>query len=141
MVVIILNNIGLVFFSFLRKKIYSNFNFFFFTVLTGTYERSCFGSSIEALVYITLPVREIPVGRLMELVGLRAEFHLPLVVSLGSDSQLSLSTGEQQGRFLQPGALPDPQGDLVPGGPPVQARSEAASPVRAAGPHLRNTAH
>ena len=35
---------------------------------SGTYERSCFGSSIEALVYISVPVREIPVGRLMELV-------------------------------------------------------------------------
>jgi hypothetical protein len=37
-------------------------------LFTGTYERSCFGSSIEALVYISVPVREIPVGRLMELV-------------------------------------------------------------------------
>ncbi|XP_063218257.1 type II inositol 1,4,5-trisphosphate 5-phosphatase [Bacillus rossius redtenbacheri] len=38
-----------------------------FITVTGTYERSCFGSSIEALVYISVPVREIPVGRLMEL--------------------------------------------------------------------------
>ncbi|XP_049792520.1 inositol polyphosphate 5-phosphatase OCRL isoform X1 [Schistocerca nitens] len=38
-----------------------------FITVTGTYERSCFGASIEALVYITLPIREIPVGRLVEL--------------------------------------------------------------------------
>ncbi|XP_068085502.1 type II inositol 1,4,5-trisphosphate 5-phosphatase isoform X3 [Anabrus simplex] len=38
-----------------------------FITVTGTYQRSCFGSSIEALVYISVPVREIPVGRLMEL--------------------------------------------------------------------------
>ncbi|PNF30047.1 hypothetical protein B7P43_G05343 [Cryptotermes secundus] len=38
-----------------------------FITVTGTYERSCFGSSIEALVFISVPVREIPVGRLMEL--------------------------------------------------------------------------
>lgn len=36
---------------------------------SGTYERSCFGSSMEALVHISLPIREIPVGRLIELVS------------------------------------------------------------------------
>jgi hypothetical protein len=41
----------------------------------GTYERSCFGSSIEALVYISVPVREIPVGRLMELVRVHSVKH------------------------------------------------------------------
>lgn len=38
-----------------------------FITVTGTYQRSCFGSSIEALVHIPVPVREIPVGRLVEL--------------------------------------------------------------------------
>lgn len=38
-----------------------------FITVTGTYERSCFGSSIEALVHIKVPIREIPVGKLMEL--------------------------------------------------------------------------
>ncbi|XP_076642759.1 oculocerebrorenal syndrome of Lowe [Halictus rubicundus] len=38
-----------------------------FITVTGTYERSCFGSSIEALVHIRVPIREIPIGRLMEL--------------------------------------------------------------------------
>lgn len=38
-----------------------------FITVTGTYERSCFGSSMEALVHISLPIREIPVGRLIEL--------------------------------------------------------------------------
>ncbi|XP_076163264.1 oculocerebrorenal syndrome of Lowe isoform X2 [Ptiloglossa arizonensis] len=38
-----------------------------FITVTGTYERSCFGSSIEALVHISVPIREIPIGRLMEL--------------------------------------------------------------------------
>uniref|UniRef100_A0A1B6EGW5 Rho-GAP domain-containing protein n=1 Tax=Clastoptera arizonana TaxID=38151 RepID=A0A1B6EGW5_9HEMI len=38
-----------------------------FITVTGTYERSCFGSSIEALVYITLPIREVAVGKLAEL--------------------------------------------------------------------------
>ncbi|XP_012276603.1 inositol polyphosphate 5-phosphatase OCRL-1 isoform X2 [Orussus abietinus] len=38
-----------------------------FITVTGTYERSCFGSSMEALVHISVPIREVPVGRLMEL--------------------------------------------------------------------------
>ncbi|KAG7208116.1 hypothetical protein KM043_009688 [Ampulex compressa] len=38
-----------------------------FITVTGTYERSCFGSSMEALVYMSVPIREIPVGRIMEL--------------------------------------------------------------------------
>lgn len=37
-----------------------------FITVTGTYERSCFGSSIEALVHMRLPIREIPAGKLME---------------------------------------------------------------------------
>lgn len=40
-----------------------------FITVTGTYERSCFGSSIEALVRISVPIREVPVGKLMELVS------------------------------------------------------------------------
>ncbi|PSN44843.1 Inositol polyphosphate 5-phosphatase OCRL-1 [Blattella germanica] len=46
-----------------------------FITVTGTYERSCFGSSIEALVYISVPVREIPVGRLMELIVMQLPEH------------------------------------------------------------------
>lgn len=38
-----------------------------FITVTGNYERSCFGSSIEALVHISVPVREISIGRLVEL--------------------------------------------------------------------------
>ncbi|XP_078050429.1 oculocerebrorenal syndrome of Lowe isoform X2 [Augochlora pura] len=38
-----------------------------FITVTGTYERSCFGASIEALVHIRVPIREVPIGRLMEL--------------------------------------------------------------------------
>ncbi|KAF7990591.1 hypothetical protein HCN44_000396 [Aphidius gifuensis] len=38
-----------------------------FITVTGNYERSCFGSSIEALVHIPVPIREIPVGRIIEL--------------------------------------------------------------------------
>ncbi|XP_046393866.1 inositol polyphosphate 5-phosphatase OCRL [Ischnura elegans] len=38
-----------------------------FITITGTYEWSCFGSSIEALVHISVPLRDIPVGKLMEL--------------------------------------------------------------------------
>lgn len=38
-----------------------------FITVTGTYERSCFGSSMEALAHISLPIREIPIGRLVEL--------------------------------------------------------------------------
>ncbi|RZF36514.1 hypothetical protein LSTR_LSTR008849 [Laodelphax striatellus] len=38
-----------------------------FITVTGTYERSCFGSSIETLVYVTVPIREVPIGKLMEL--------------------------------------------------------------------------
>ncbi|XP_077277319.1 oculocerebrorenal syndrome of Lowe isoform X5 [Temnothorax americanus] len=38
-----------------------------FITITGTYERSCFGSSMEALVHISVPIREIPIGRLIEL--------------------------------------------------------------------------
>ncbi|XP_054002193.1 inositol polyphosphate 5-phosphatase OCRL isoform X2 [Hylaeus anthracinus] len=45
-----------------------------FITVTGTYERSCFGSSIEALAHIPIPIREIPIGRLMELENNK---HLP----------------------------------------------------------------
>ncbi|XP_051155862.1 inositol polyphosphate 5-phosphatase OCRL [Leptopilina boulardi] len=38
-----------------------------FVTVTGTYERSCFGSSMEALVHIPVPIREVPIGRIMEL--------------------------------------------------------------------------
>lgn len=38
-----------------------------FITVTGNYERSCFGSSMEALVHIPVPIREIPIGRLIEL--------------------------------------------------------------------------
>ncbi|KAG5346533.1 OCRL phosphatase, partial [Acromyrmex charruanus] len=38
-----------------------------FITITGTYERSCFGSSMEALVHVSVPIREIPIGRLVEL--------------------------------------------------------------------------
>jgi inositol polyphosphate 5-phosphatase INPP5B/F len=40
-----------------------------FITVTGTYERSCFGMSIEALVFMPLPVREVTIKRLMELVS------------------------------------------------------------------------
>ncbi|XP_033224962.1 inositol polyphosphate 5-phosphatase OCRL isoform X2 [Belonocnema kinseyi] len=38
-----------------------------FITVTGTYERSCFGSSVEALVHISIPIREVPVRRIIEL--------------------------------------------------------------------------
>ncbi|KAK6633561.1 hypothetical protein RUM44_004168 [Polyplax serrata] len=38
-----------------------------FITVTGTYERSCFGSSIETLVRIFVPIRELTVGKLIEL--------------------------------------------------------------------------
>lgn len=38
-----------------------------FITVIGTYERSCFGSSMEALVHIQVPIRELPIGRLMDL--------------------------------------------------------------------------
>ncbi|XP_014209022.1 inositol polyphosphate 5-phosphatase OCRL-1 [Copidosoma floridanum] len=38
-----------------------------FITVTGTYERSCFGCSMEALVHIPIPIREVPIGRIMEL--------------------------------------------------------------------------
>ncbi|KAL7289736.1 hypothetical protein TKK_0016344 [Trichogramma kaykai] len=38
-----------------------------FITVTGTYERSCFGCSMEALIHIPVPIREVPAGRIMEL--------------------------------------------------------------------------
>ncbi|KAL1117910.1 hypothetical protein AAG570_004223 [Ranatra chinensis] len=38
-----------------------------FITVTGSYERSCFGSSLETLANITVPVREIPIGKLMDM--------------------------------------------------------------------------
>jgi len=35
----------------------------------GTYERSCFGCSLETLCYVKVPIRDIPIGKLMELVS------------------------------------------------------------------------
>jgi inositol polyphosphate 5-phosphatase INPP5B/F len=40
-----------------------------FITVTGTYQRSCFGLSIEALVFMPLPVREVALRKLMDLVG------------------------------------------------------------------------
>lgn len=45
-----------------------------FITVTGTYERSCFGSSMEALANIPVPIREIPVGRIIELVSYKPFF-------------------------------------------------------------------
>lgn len=41
-----------------------------FVTITGTYERSCFGCSMEALVHVRAPIRELPIGRIVELVSL-----------------------------------------------------------------------
>ncbi|XP_063845659.1 inositol polyphosphate 5-phosphatase OCRL-like isoform X4 [Scylla paramamosain] len=38
-----------------------------FITVTGTYERSCFGSSINALVHMNKPFKEVPVARLIDL--------------------------------------------------------------------------
>lgn len=38
-----------------------------FITVTGTYERSCFGSSMEALIHIPVPITEVTAGRLVEL--------------------------------------------------------------------------
>lgn len=38
-----------------------------FITITGIYERSCFGCSIEVLVNLNTPIREVPFGKLLEL--------------------------------------------------------------------------
>ncbi|XP_038207935.1 type II inositol 1,4,5-trisphosphate 5-phosphatase [Zerene cesonia] len=38
-----------------------------FITVNGTYQRSCFGCSIEVLVNLNMPIREVPVGKLIEL--------------------------------------------------------------------------
>ncbi|XP_050533288.1 inositol polyphosphate 5-phosphatase OCRL isoform X2 [Daktulosphaira vitifoliae] len=38
-----------------------------FITVTGSYERSCFGCSLETLCYLKVPIREIPPGKLVEL--------------------------------------------------------------------------
>lgn len=38
-----------------------------FITVNGTYERSCFGCSIEVLVKLNMPIRQVPVGKLIEL--------------------------------------------------------------------------
>ncbi|XP_050430300.1 inositol polyphosphate 5-phosphatase OCRL isoform X2 [Adelges cooleyi] len=38
-----------------------------FITVTGSYERSCFGCSLETLCYLKVPIKEIPLGTLMEL--------------------------------------------------------------------------
>lgn len=38
-----------------------------FITVTGTYERSCFGSSINALVHMNKPFKEVPVAKLIDL--------------------------------------------------------------------------
>lgn len=40
-----------------------------FAFSTGDYERSCFGSSINALVHMNKPFKEVPVARLIDLVS------------------------------------------------------------------------
>lgn len=38
-----------------------------FITVTGEYERSCFGTSLETLANIQVPIKEIPVGKLVEM--------------------------------------------------------------------------
>ncbi|XP_059061805.1 type II inositol 1,4,5-trisphosphate 5-phosphatase-like [Achroia grisella] len=38
-----------------------------FITVTGTYERSCFGCSIEVLVNLNMPIKEVPIKQLVEL--------------------------------------------------------------------------
>ncbi|XP_041988020.1 type II inositol 1,4,5-trisphosphate 5-phosphatase [Aricia agestis] len=38
-----------------------------FITVNGTYQRSCFGCSIEVLVNLNMPIREVPLGKLIEL--------------------------------------------------------------------------
>lgn len=38
-----------------------------FITINGTYQRSCFGCSIEVLVNLNMPIREVPLGKLIEL--------------------------------------------------------------------------
>lgn len=38
-----------------------------FITVNGTYQRSCFGCSIEVLVNLNLPIRKVPAGKLIEL--------------------------------------------------------------------------
>lgn len=38
-----------------------------FITVNGTYQRSCFGCSIEVLVNLNMPIREVPVGKLIEM--------------------------------------------------------------------------
>ena len=40
-----------------------------FVSITGNYLASCFGSSIEALVYMIKPIREVPTESLIDLVS------------------------------------------------------------------------
>jgi len=38
-------------------------------IFVGSYEHSCFGCSLETLCYLKVPIRDIPIGKLMELVS------------------------------------------------------------------------
>lgn len=40
-----------------------------FITITGDYERSCFGSSINALVHMNVPFKEVPISKLIDLEG------------------------------------------------------------------------
>ncbi|XP_046667170.1 inositol polyphosphate 5-phosphatase OCRL-like isoform X1 [Homalodisca vitripennis] len=51
-----------------------------FITVTGSYERSCFGSSIEALVHMNVPVREIPAGKIIELENCKGDAGPPYMV-------------------------------------------------------------
>ncbi|KAF0754717.1 inositol polyphosphate 5-phosphatase OCRL-1 [Aphis craccivora] len=45
-----------------------------FITVTGNYERSCFGCSLETLCYLKVPIKNIPFGKLMELENNKSNF-------------------------------------------------------------------
>lgn len=66
----------------LHILLFSTKGIFFFSL--GNYERSCFGSSLEALVHVSVPVREIPIGKLVELVSMLLQLILPYSLSVNA---------------------------------------------------------
>lgn len=52
-----------------QVKLQIKFSSIIQAVFLGTYERSCFGCSLETLCYLKVPIGDIPVGKLMELVS------------------------------------------------------------------------
>uniref|UniRef100_A0A6A7FUV4 phosphoinositide 5-phosphatase n=2 Tax=Hirondellea gigas TaxID=1518452 RepID=A0A6A7FUV4_9CRUS len=80
----------------------------FFITITGDYQRSCFGSSINALVNMNKPFSEVPVAQLIDLESSSPKFSLDLPYAIPKEmwylvDHLHAHAQQSEGLFCRPG--------------------------------------